>query len=224
MKAKNQITFGETNLTILNADDTILVTPSGTGANDLSGGDGADVITAANGADKLQGGNGDDQLNGGNGDDILNGGLGTDTLDGGAGIDAVGYDGATSGVTVALRAGAQDTKGAGTDTLMGFENLYGSEFNDKFTGDTFAFMKFTNISLGAADHITDFRRADGDTIELSNIDFSKDPGDQQFTFVGTSTFTARTTPSSCACRTMATATSWSRAISTTTARPISPSR
>ena len=214
------------------ADDTITVSDAGGGANDLFGGGGADVMTGATGADTLRGGDGDDQLNGGGGDDLLNGGLGDDTFDGGDGVDTAGYDGATAGVTVSLlKAGAQDTRGSGTDTLIGIENLYGTEFKDKLTGDanantlrgregddllkagagddrleggagvdrlaggkgadTFAFMKLTDISLTAPDRITDFRHTDGDKIDLSNIDLSKDPGDQFFTFIGTTAFSGR---------------------------------
>jgi Ca2+-binding RTX toxin-like protein len=39
-------------------------------------------------------------------------------------------------VTVSLAvAGAQNTVGAGSDTLTGIENLTGSSFNDVLTGD-----------------------------------------------------------------------------------------
>jgi Ca2+-binding RTX toxin-like protein len=39
-------------------------------------------------------------------------------------------------VTVSLAvAGAQNTVGAGSDTLIGIENLTGSSFNDVLTGD-----------------------------------------------------------------------------------------
>jgi Ca2+-binding RTX toxin-like protein len=214
------------------ADDTITVSDAGGGANDLFGGGGADVMTGATGADTLRGGDGDDRLSGGGGDDLLNGGLGDDTFDGGDGIDTAGYDGATSGVVVSLlKSGAQDTKGAGTDTLIGIENVYGTEFKDKLIGDanantlrgregddllkggagndrleggpgadrlaggkgadTFAFMKLTDISLTGLDRITDLRHTDGDRIDLSNIDLSKDPGDQFFTFIGSTAFSGR---------------------------------
>ena len=62
-------------------------------------------------------------------------------LAGGAGIDTVSYAHATSGanglgVTVSLASdrSAQNTVTAGTDTLSGFENLTGSQFNDTLTG------------------------------------------------------------------------------------------
>ena len=62
----------------------------------------------------------------------------------GCGIDTVSYANATSGangqgVTVNLAlTTAQNTVTAGTDTLSGFENLTGSEFNDTLTGTTAA--------------------------------------------------------------------------------------
>ena len=63
-------------------------------------------------------------------------------LAGGAGNDTVSYAHATSGpgglgVTVNLAVTtAQNTVTAGTDTLSGFENLTGSQFNDTLTGTT----------------------------------------------------------------------------------------
>src|SRR5258706_15697760 len=75
-------------------------------------------------------------LGGGAGNDTLDGGAGDDTLDGGAGTDTASYGSAGSGVTVSLAiAGAQNTVGAGSDTLIGLENLTGSSFNDVLTGD-----------------------------------------------------------------------------------------
>jgi Ca2+-binding RTX toxin-like protein len=76
---------------------------------------------------------------GGLGDDILEGGAGNDTLNGGAGIDTASYATATAGVTVNLNlATAQNTVGAGTDTITTIENLTGSAFNDTLTGSSAA--------------------------------------------------------------------------------------
>jgi Ca2+-binding RTX toxin-like protein len=70
------------------------------------------------------------------GNDLLYSGPGNDLLDGGIGIDTASYAHATAGVTVNLSLlGAQNTIGAGTDTLTGIENLIGSNFNDTLTGD-----------------------------------------------------------------------------------------
>jgi serralysin len=97
----------------------------------------ADVLTGSIYNNVLVGLAGNDNLSGGAGNDILQGGVGNDTLDGGAGqIDLVTYADATSAVTVSLALTTQqNTIGSGLDTLSGFENLTGSNFNDALTGD-----------------------------------------------------------------------------------------
>lgn len=76
---------------------------------------------------------------GGFGDDSLISSLGKDLLDGGDGIDQASYIQATSAVTVNLGlAGAQNTGGAGLDTLVSIENLGGSNFADLLTGNNLA--------------------------------------------------------------------------------------
>ncbi|MGE5564278.1 MAG: calcium-binding protein, partial [Bacillota bacterium] len=94
----------------------------------------------------LRGNRGGNTLAGLDGDDTLDGGLGDDVLDGGAGRDAASYASAAMGVTVSLAiGGAQNTVGAGTDTLVGIENLTGSSYADTLTGDGNA-----NLLTGAA--------------------------------------------------------------------------
>ena len=115
------------------------LTLTGIGALDetITGATGNDVLSGGDGNDVLIGLAGNDTLDGGNGDDVLRGGTGNDTLIGGAGTDTANYSDATAGVTVNLSlAGAQNTVGAGTDTLSGIENLTGSAFNDTLTGDS----------------------------------------------------------------------------------------
>ena len=90
--------------------------------------------------ENLRGTDGGDYLTGDGNNNVLEGGLGNDTLDGGAnGLDygdTVSYAHAASGVTVSLAAvGAQNTIGAGTDTLTNFERLLGSSFADDLTGN-----------------------------------------------------------------------------------------
>ena len=81
---------------------------------------------------------------------IIEGGLGNDTLDGDAGTDTASYANATTGVTVNLGlATAQDTIGAGADTLSNFENLLGSAYNDTLTGNASA----NTLSGGAGDDL-----------------------------------------------------------------------
>ncbi|TKB76345.1 MAG: calcium-binding protein [Nitrospira sp.] len=115
---------------------------------------GHDLVNANAGNDLVFGELGNDVLIGGFGDDRLNGGLGNDTLNGGAGTDTADYSsgtidppgpigpqpiiGATAGVTVNLnlQGVAQNTGGAGIDTLIGIENAFGTNFDDILTGNS----------------------------------------------------------------------------------------
>jgi len=104
----------------------------------LRGDAGANRIYGYNGSDYLYGGDGNDYLWGGLGDDWLTGQGGNDTLDGSLGVDWASYAGATAGVTVSLAIlGPQNTVGAGIDTLIGIQNLSGSDLNDVLTGNGF---------------------------------------------------------------------------------------
>ena len=99
------------------------------------GGVGGDVVTGGALDDHLAGGAGDDVLRGGDGNDRVLGGTGDDLLDGGAGFDVVSYEDAASGVTIDLRlTGTEQATGAGRDTLIGFEQLDGSAFDDWLIG------------------------------------------------------------------------------------------
>lgn len=104
--------------------------------NMLVGDAGNDTISGGKGNDTLWGDAGNDVLDGGDGDDYIVGGAGDDIIKGGAGDDWSSYENATAGVTVDLtKTTAQDTGGAGKDTLTGIELLYGSKFDDVLTGD-----------------------------------------------------------------------------------------
>jgi Ca2+-binding RTX toxin-like protein len=121
------------------SDDVENLTLGGVLANNGYGNALNNVITGNGGANLLAGGDGNDSLSGGNGSDTLDGGAGNDLIDGGAGIDTASYADAASAVTVRLAiAGAQNTLGAGVDTLTGIENLEGSGFSDHLTGDAAA--------------------------------------------------------------------------------------
>ncbi len=110
------------------------------GVDDVrTGTSGADTITGTSGNDVISGLAGNDTLDGGAGNDVLDGGAGNDSLTGGAGTDTATYASATAGVTVSLATtSAQNTGGAGTDTLATIENLIGSGFNDVLTGSNAA--------------------------------------------------------------------------------------
>jgi Ca2+-binding RTX toxin-like protein len=78
-----------------------------------------------------------ENLTGSGQNDTLEGDGGNNVLAGGAGTDTVSYEHAAAGVTVSLAlTTAQNTVGAGTDTLSAFENLTGSAFDDTLTGNT----------------------------------------------------------------------------------------
>ena len=110
---------------------------TGAGEDDtIYGFGGADTLRGGAGDDVLAGNDGNDKLYGGDGDDYILGGPGDDLIDGGAGNDWAAYEDATAGVTVDLtKTGQQNTGGGGRDTLVGIENLYGSDFNDTLIGD-----------------------------------------------------------------------------------------
>lgn len=113
------------------------------------------------------------------GNDILYGGLGNDTLDGGADNDTAAYYNASyiisSGVSVSLAiVGAQNTGSHGVDTLIGIENLIGTNFNDFLTGDSGANviegMHGSNDTLdggGGVDTVSFARHGFGVTVSLA---------------------------------------------------------
>ncbi|CAN5901918.1 hypothetical protein BH11PSE1_BH11PSE1_27460 [soil metagenome] len=107
----------------------------GAGADTLYGLGGDDSLSGLGGEDVLTGGDGNDTLSGGANDDYLVGGLGNDRIDGGTGNDWAGYEDATSGVKVDLAlTTAQNTLGAGVDTLVSIEYVYGSSYGDTLMG------------------------------------------------------------------------------------------
>jgi Ca2+-binding RTX toxin-like protein len=155
------------------------------GDDTVTGGAGADYIVGGDGADRLSGDDGDDNMQGNDGNDTLNGGLGNDGLDGGTGNDTLNGD-------------------AGNDYLGGGEGndiLNGGEGNDVFVGgagkdtltggagaDAFFFTSLTDSTSAATDKITDFSLANGDYINLSQIDANNgQAGDQAFSFVNSFT-------------------------------------
>jgi Ca2+-binding RTX toxin-like protein len=147
----------------LTGDDNANILAGNSGNDYLSGGDGDDSlygdgwITAdthgtggsgpitlfsdvsadfgyAAGDDLLDGGAGNDQLFGGAGNDQLLGGAGDDLLDGGDGRDLANYGPAPGPVFVDLTAGTA-TGADGNDTLVGIEDVLGSNYDDILTGD-----------------------------------------------------------------------------------------
>lgn len=99
----------------------------------VHGGFGGDVLTGGDGADVLFGEDGDDIIDGGAGDDYLQGGRGDDRISGGDGVDTLTYAGLTRGVVIDLSQGGGEA--AGRQTLSSIENLLGSRWGDRLTGD-----------------------------------------------------------------------------------------
>jgi Ca2+-binding RTX toxin-like protein len=153
---------------------------------------GAGLDTLSN-FDRLRGSSHNDTLTG-NGHSILEGGDGDDQLIGQAGQnDTASYQHATSGVTVSLNVAiAQNTIGAGLDTLTNISNLFGSQFSDNLTGNANAnvldggfggdSVHDTLTGLGGADTfvfnsghvtITDFSEAQLDVVDISHANFGQ---------------------------------------------------
>lgn len=127
------------------------------------------------GDDTLDGGDGNDQLYGMGGDDVLVGGIGNDYMHGGSGTDTASCADAAAGVTVNLGSGAaQNTVGAGTDTLLEIENLIGSAFDDMLIGDSADNVIVGGLgndimSGGTGTDLLDYAGAiSGITVDLSN--------------------------------------------------------
>ncbi len=115
------------------AFDDILIGDSGN--NDLIGNAGDDNLDGGSGNDRLRGGDGNDNLWGRGGNDSLTGDAGADTLDGGAGLDTLNYGRSDAGVMVNLVDNAVAGGHAEGDRIANFERVWGSTFDDAFTGD-----------------------------------------------------------------------------------------
>ena len=143
---------GDDTLTGDAGDDTLY---GGGGGDTLTGGAGDDTLYGGGHGDTLTGGTGEDTLYGHKGDDTLEGGIGADFLDGGDGIDTASYAnsddeiGEKLGVTVNLATGEGSGDDAGGytldvngdtiykgDTLVGIENLIGSDHHDTLRGNS----------------------------------------------------------------------------------------
>jgi Ca2+-binding RTX toxin-like protein len=98
----------------------------------LTGTSGDDIICAGGGNDTLKGLEGNDTLKGEGGADKLLGGIGDDTLDGGTGTDTADFSGSPAAVSASLV--DNTATGEGSDTLVGIENLAGSNANDTLIG------------------------------------------------------------------------------------------
>ncbi|MGH2907336.1 MAG: beta strand repeat-containing protein [Solirubrobacterales bacterium] len=83
----------------------------------------------------LRGSSFNDTLTGSTANNAIEGEDGNDLINGAAGTDTLSYEHAAAGITANLAlTAAQNTLGAGTDTLSNFENLTGSPNDDTLTG------------------------------------------------------------------------------------------
>jgi uncharacterized delta-60 repeat protein len=111
------------------------LTLTATGDSNGTGNTLNNMLLGNSGRNNLNGSSGNDTLDAGAGDDTLTGGTGDDALMGGSGNDWIYYSAASSGVSVNLGSvAAQNTGGAGVDTLSGIEHARGGNFNDTFIG------------------------------------------------------------------------------------------
>lgn len=101
-----------------------------------------------------------DTLTGNASANVIEGGSGDDTLNGAGGTDTLTYVSAGAAITVSLAlTTAQNTGGAGTDTISNFEKLTGSSYNDMLTGSTAA-----NTILGGAGNDVLYGGSGNDTL------------------------------------------------------------
>ena len=164
----------------------------------IVGDDGDNVLTGTAIANDMHGLGGDDILAGAAGEDVLDGGEGNDTLDGGTGIDTASHASAGRGVAVSLAlAGAQDTGGAGTDTLVSIENLTGSAFDDELIGNAGANVLSGlagNDRLHGADGADTLLGGDGDDILMGGVGPDVLDGGDGIDFVSYETFAGQPVP------------------------------
>ena len=111
--------------------------------NHITGNAGANWISGREGNDTLLGGGGGDTFNMSNG---AGASYGNDVIDGGDGVDTLDYGAAArTAVVVDLAAGTASgggTAGAGSATLISIENVNGSAFDDRITGNSAANFLF----------------------------------------------------------------------------------
>jgi Ca2+-binding RTX toxin-like protein len=126
---------------------------SGLGNDSLWGGLNDDSLNAGDGNDDLWGGSGNDKLFGANHDDRLWGDAGNDSLSGDSGNDLL-------------------SGGEGNDTLLGGvgnDVLEGGLGADVLTGGAGSDVFFFTVLEGGVDRVTDFKRTEGDRLELDDF-------------------------------------------------------
>lgn len=136
-------------ITYTSATSSVVVNLSLTGFQNTGGSNWDRLISI----EDVDGSGFDDQFTGTSGNNVFNGAGGSDT---------VSYLNATAAVSVTLATPgvAQNTVGAGTDTLISIENLIGSNSGDKLTGNA-----GNNILIGGLGNDTFFGTAGSDLLD-----------------------------------------------------------
>jgi Ca2+-binding RTX toxin-like protein len=148
------------------------LTLTGVAVTSGSGNSQDNVITGNSAANWLRGLGGDDTVSGGAGNDTINmsfgsaASYGNDVIDGGSGVDTLDFgDAARTAVRVDLAAGTASgggTGGAGSASLSGIENVNGSAFDDRITGNAAANFLFGYLGNDTLDGGDGADRLDGD--------------------------------------------------------------
>ncbi len=130
-------------------------------------------ITGGTSNDTLEGDSVDNTLIGNSGDDTIEGGLGNDYLRGGEGEDTISFEHAVSNIDVNLKTTTAQTTGEGSDTIIGFENILGSNHDDTIEGDG-----GDNILDGGSGNDTvSYANAGAVTVDLSSASATGDGTD-----------------------------------------------
>lgn len=155
--------------------------------NTYGGSNGSDSVQLGAGGDTANGRAGNDNFFGDAGNDYLFGDAGDDNLDGGINNDFL-YGGADNDGLIG---------GAGADTIYGqdgddlIRGDGGVDFLNGGTGaDRFYFFELgdTGNTNATADRIGDFSQAQGDIIDLSQMDAVAGGANNAFTFIGSAAF------------------------------------
>jgi Ca2+-binding RTX toxin-like protein len=165
----NDTLFGNEGNDVLRGQGGEDLLRGGAGTDDLFGGAENDTLYGDHGNDRLYGNDGDDFGNGGNGDDNVFGGAGDDRLYGGVGNDTLngqsGNDFIVGGIGIDLLVG-----GTGADRFVFLDGDFGPD-------------------LSATDRIKDFSSAQGDLIDLTQVDADTTlAGNQAFAWIGNAAF------------------------------------
>ena len=131
-------------MTTITGNQANNVLNGGNGNDTLRGGDGDDTLIGGNGNDVIEGQGGTDNEQGGGGNDrfVFNVGFGyPNTIDGGANVDtfdftAIGGGFSGAAIVIDLVAGYSDI--GGTMTLIGLENVLGSDSSETIRGNALA--------------------------------------------------------------------------------------